>query len=345
MKNEDLSGISKRFQTFAKDCEGSSELYHFLSLKIAEDEDLLRIASKSREGQPEPNLLFGAIHLLLINGEEHALQRYYPSLVLNFGAADHAYPSFRKFALDYTVEIVQILQQKLVQTNEVQRSAYLFPAILTVSAYFEDRPMALVELGASAGLNLLWDQYLFQYDAEEPVGFSGSSLTVTCTLKGSKRPDISRIMPVISSRTGIDLSPIDVTNQDQITWLQALVWPEHFDRKARLSKALRIALVNPVNLVQGDAIDLLPQILSKTPPSEIPCVYHTWVANQMSGEQREQLLQIVDEFGQKQDIVHIHTNIEPHLHATVYRNGERIDLPLANVDGHARWIEWLADLS
>jgi hypothetical protein len=342
MKNEDLSGISKRFQTFAKDCEGSSELYHFLSLRIAEDEDLLRIASKSREGQPEPNLLFGAIHLLLINGKEHALRRYYPSLVLNFEPADHAYPSFRKFALDHTDEIVQILQEKLVQTNEVQRSAYLFPAILTVSAYFKDRQLALVELGASAGFNLLLDQYLYQYGEGEPIGLSGSSLKLACTFKGSKRPDISAIIPIISSRTGIDLSPIDVTNQDQITWLQALVWPEHFDRKVRLSKAVKIALDNPVNMMEGDAISLLPDILEEVNQSIVPFVYHTWVANQMSSEQREQLLLIIDEFGQKRDIVHIHTNIEPHLHSTVYRNGERIDLPLANVDGHARWIEWLA---
>ena len=164
---DDLTEISKRFRVFAGDCDGSSELYHFLSLKLAEDEDLLRIASMSREGQPEPNLFFGAIHLLLINGKAHALRRYFPSLVLNFEAPEDAYPSFRKFALDHSDEIVQLLQEKLVQTNEVQRSAHLFPAILTASRFFEDRPVALVELGASAGFNLLWDHYIYQYDEDE----------------------------------------------------------------------------------------------------------------------------------------------------------------------------------
>jgi hypothetical protein len=131
-------------------------------------------------------------------------------------------------------------------------------------------------------------------------------------------------------------------NQDQIKWLQALIWPEHFDRKGRLTKALRIALVNSVPIQLGEATELLPSLMNSVPLSEVPVVYHTWVANQMSSDQRALLLNLINNFGKQRDIVHIHTNIEPHLHATIYCNGARIDLPLANVDGHGRWIEWLA---
>ncbi len=339
--SQDLSEIAERFRIFATECEGSSEIYQFLATKIAEDEEILAIAKMSRDGQPEPNMLFGVVHLLLINGIASPLRRYYPSLALNFESAEFAFPLFKKFVLDHVDDIVPLLQEKLVQTNEVQRSAYLYPAILTTSQFFEARPVSLIELGSSAGFNLLWDQYQFQYDEEAPIGPSGSSLTITGTFKGEKRPNFALPGPTLSNRIGIDLHPIDVMNQDQITWLQALVWPEHFDRKSRLTKALRIALVNPLEMIEGDVITLLPSVLAKVPKSEVPVVYHTWVANQMSAEQQELLLQIIDDFGQKRDIVHIHTNIEPHLHATIYRKGERIDLPLANVDGHARWIEWL----
>ena len=341
MKNEDLSGISQRFLAFAMDCEGSSELYHSLALKVAEDEDLLRIAQMSRAGQPEPNMLFGVVHWLLLQGKSHALGRYYPSIDVNFEKPKDAYPSFRMFALENSSEILPLLQKHLVQTNEVQRCAYLLPAILSAGQYFEGRGISVIELGASAGFNLLWDHYRYQYDDEEPIGLLESSLAISSAWKGDNRPNLTGSFPEIKSRIGIDLSPIEVKDFGQMSWLHALIWPEHFDRRVRLSKAVKIALDNPVHMVEGDAISVLPDILDEVHPSIVPFVYHTWVANQMSQKQRDQLLQIIDDFGQKRDIVHIHTNIEPHLHATIYRNGERIDLPLANVDGHARWIEWL----
>jgi hypothetical protein len=342
MNDDGLAGIAERFRSFAKDCEGSSELYHFLSIQIAKDDDLLRIAQMSREGQPEPNLLFGVVHYLLIMGKPHPLFRYYPSLDLNFESAKFAFPLFKQFVLDHVDDIVPLLQEKLVQTNEVQRCAYLYPAILTTWQFFEGRPVSLIELGSSAGFNLLWDQYQYRYDNGTPIGVPSSSLTVESTFRGECRPNFDLPHPTIGDRIGIDLNPIDVKNQEEVTWLQALVWPEHLDRKARLSKAIGIALENPITVMEGDAISLLHRVLENVDRSNVPFVFHTWVANQMSPEQRESLLQIIGDFGQRQDIVHIHTNIEPHLHATIYLKGDRIDLPLAIVDGHARWIEWMA---
>ena len=333
--------LADQFVSFAQECAGSSELYHLLSLKIAQDEDILAIADSSRVGQPQPNMLFAAVHYLLMNGKANPLSRYYPSLTLEPESPEFAFPAFRKFVLMHSGEISTILEERLVQTNEAQRSAYLFPAIHTIHRLFSDKKASLIEVGSSAGFNLLWDQYAYQYDEEEPVGLTGSSLTISSSFRGDKRPDLSGSFPLVSNRIGIDLNPIDLMDRDQVLWLQALVWPEHFERKARLNKAIRVAMVNPINVVQGDATEVLPAILADVPSSDVAYVYHTHVANQMTPEQRAKLLQIIDDFGQKQDIVHIHNNIEPHLHATIYRNGERMDRPLAKVDGHARWIEWL----
>ena len=130
-------------------------------------------------------------------------------------------------------------------------------------------------------------------------------------------------------------------NQDQITWLQALVWPEQFERRSRLTKAVRIAMVNPVEMVTGDAVEELPGLLSAVAPTDVAVVYHTHFINQLSDDSRARLLATVQEVGSKRDLIHIHNNIEPHLHATVFRSGERIEVPLAKTDGHANWIEWL----
>lgn len=74
--------IAQRFRNFAKnECKCSSELYEFLSNQIAGDNGLLKLCAYTRTGQPIPNLLFGAIHYLLLRGTNHRLSEYYPSIV------------------------------------------------------------------------------------------------------------------------------------------------------------------------------------------------------------------------------------------------------------------------
>jgi hypothetical protein len=334
--------LAERFRLFSCSCEGSSELYRILSARIAEDEELLNVASMCQTGQPEPNLFLGAVHHLLNDGKANPLSRYYPSINLEADSPDLAFPAFRKFVLSHEKEIVEVLQSKLVQTNEVQRSAYLFPAIQTLSRLFGEKPLFSIEIGPSAGFNLLWDQYQYRYDGSDPLGLEGSSILLESSFRGDRRPELSSAFPAVSGRVGIDLNPIDLMDRDQVKWLQALIWPEQYERKARFIKAIRISLINPVSMIQGHATDILPSVLLDVPRSEVAMVYHTHVANQMSAEELEKLLDIVEEFGQQRDIVHLHNNIEPHLHATIYRNGERIEMPIAKTDGHARWIEWLA---
>ena len=340
----ELAELADEFRNFAHYCKDNSELYQYLSNKIAEDEEILALANLSQTGQPVPNLLFGAVHYLLMKEKTHALTRYYPSLSLEPESPEQSFPAFRKYCQSHFDKIAEILETRLVQTNEVMRSAFLFPAFLAVKSLFGDKPFSMIEIGASAGFNLLWDHYAYQYEDLGPFGLLSSSLTLTSSFRGDRRPDFSIAVPTISNRVGFDLNPIDLMNQDEVQWLQALIWPEHFERKARLNKAIRIAMVNPVQLIKGDATVLVGAQLATVPETEVAVVYHTFVANQMSPEQRSRLLATIDEFGQRQDVVHIHNSIEAdlRLHATVYRGGERIEMPLADTDGHARWIEWLA---
>lgn len=337
-----LAEASSQFADYSQYFHDSSGLYEFLTVRIAKDKELLTIATHSQAGQPIPNMLFGAVHYLLANGKVDPLSRYYPSLTLNHESPDHVFPAFKKFVLTHSQQIIEMLETRLVQTNEVRRSAFLYPAFKTVNRLFDNKPLSLIEIGPSAGFNLLWDHYLYQYDTEESIGLSDSSLTLTSSFRGDGRPDLSGSMPLVRSRTGIDLHPIDLMDRDQIQWLQALIWPEHHERKMRLNKAIRIAMVNPVEMIQGNALEVLPRVLASVPETEVAAVYHTFVANQFTEEQRQSLLKIVEDYGSKRDVIHIHNCIEPHLHATIYMNGERFDMALAHTDPHGRWIEWLA---
>src|SRR5699024_2083466 len=125
--------LSKRFLHFANmECKGSSPLYEYLSMEIAEDNELLTIASKAGKGQPAPNLFFGAVHFLLHGGKEHLLKDFYPSITVNPKLYEAAFPVFKDFCITYRSEIEVVLKTRLVQTNEVRRCAYLYPVFCTI---------------------------------------------------------------------------------------------------------------------------------------------------------------------------------------------------------------------
>lgn len=233
------------------------------------------------------------------------------------------------------------MRSRLVQTNEVRRSAYLFPSLVFASSYFDSRALALVEIGTSAGLNLIWDCYRYSYGGESVYGDLASPVLITSSFRGPKPAALSAAMPPISNRIGLDLNIVDTSIPDQADWLRALVWPEHEERRELMDAALMERSRVELDLRVGDGFSWIEGIAEGLPAEVLVCVYHTHVANQISEESRTRFLDQMARIGAKRDLVHVFNNIEPHLHLTAYRDGVRMEVPIANTDGHARWIEWL----
>src|SRR5207302_3829596 len=141
-----------------------SPLYMNLALRVAEDSELLRLAASVEEKAALPNLFFAAVHLLLLKGEHHQLAAFYPSLNNSSKHYDYVYPYFRSFVLERKNGIGEIIRTRSVQTNEVGRCAVLVPAFELAARQAKNRPLALIEIGSSAGLTLLWDRYHYRYD-------------------------------------------------------------------------------------------------------------------------------------------------------------------------------------
>src|SRR5215218_1913808 len=151
--------LADRFACFAlEECHDSSPLYERLALGVADDPAMLALAAYARPGQPTPNLLFAAVQYLLLGGTPHPLAAFYPGLAHDPVAGGDPYPAFHDFCRQHADSIRELLETRLVQTNEVRRSACLLPAFCWVARLAGDRPLALLEIGASAGLNLLWDR-------------------------------------------------------------------------------------------------------------------------------------------------------------------------------------------
>src|SRR3989449_10779097 len=226
MLDSQVETLSKQFKYFSeKVYPGSSPLYQGRSARIAEDPEILSLASESRKGEIVPNLFFATVHFLLLQGTEHPLSAFFPSLCSSSGGGGDPYPYFRSFCLENKNRIRYLASSKRVQTNEVQRCACLLPAFELVARESSGRPLSIVDIGASAGLNLLWDRYGYNYGNGRRCGDVSSSVQISCTLRGELNPPIPEILPLVESRVGIDLNPLDVRNQEEMLWLRSLVWP------------------------------------------------------------------------------------------------------------------------
>lgn len=156
-----------------------------------------------------------------------------------------------------------------------------------------DGPIALIELGASAGLCLIPDRYSYRYDT--PRGFTsllGDPLAplVECRVSGADPPTR---MPDIVWRAGIDLHPLDPSDPDDARWLELLVWPEHDDRRERLTAALAVAARDQLRIVAGDLIDMLPGLASEAPGAATLVVMHTAVFNYLAPERRVRAIDVI----------------------------------------------------
>lgn len=325
---------------------GRSPLYVSLAMRVAKDPELLELAAQAWEKNALPNLFFAAVHLLLLKGEHHQLAAFYPSLNNASRHYDYVYPYFRSFVLEHENEISEIITTHSVQTNEVGRCAILVPAFELVARQAKNRPLALIEIGSSAGLTLLWDRYHYQYGANLQCGDQNSPVQVECLLRGEKRPPITNTLPKIASRLGIDLNPIDLNDSENVQWLRALVWPEHQKRARQLEQAIRIARHDPPLIVSGDALELLPSVIDGIPNNVPLCVYQSFTLSLAEGEPRERLKSLLGKASESRSLFHISLEWAKNSEAPLLtlssligrENTERI---LARGQAHGEWLEWL----
>ncbi|MCA1064014.1 DUF2332 domain-containing protein [Rossellomorea aquimaris] len=338
----DISALSKTFQHFAaRECKGSSELYEYLSVKISEDEDILALSANAQKGQPVPNLLLGAVHYLLWTGVDHPLKTYYPSVTGNaVRIDDETFTMFKSFCSLYRDEIISLLKEKRVQTNEVRRCAYLYPVFSMIYQRVE-KPLSLIEIGTSAGLQLLWDQYSYSYGTEEVFGHPHSPVHLTSRIKGKPPSFLPDSAPPVASRIGLDLHVSDLRTDEDYVWLKSLIWPEHKERRELFENAAAYFRKNPVNLLEGDGVALLSEVIRNIPEDSVVCLFHTHVANQFPEELKNELMEKVKSIGRKRDVFHIYNNMwDRKLHVDSIVNGVESSHTMGETDGHGRWFEW-----
>ncbi|MGF2715404.1 DUF2332 domain-containing protein [Bacillus cereus] len=336
--------VANLFRDFSvNECKGSSPLYEYLSIKISEDEEVLTLAFNAQPGQPIPNLLLGAVHYLLLKGKEHSLKRYYYSLVEDAGTDtnfENAFHQFKDFCHVYREEIITLLQTKLVQTNEVRRCAYLYPSFCYIFNKV-NKPLALIEIGTSSGLQLFWDQYRYSYGMEEVYGNTQSNVHLTSEIRGDNMPYLLKQSPPVVERIGLDLHVNDLNDDEDYLWLRALIWPEHKERLVLFDQAAELVKEQSVQLIEGDGVVLLPSIVDQIREDVVICIFHTHVANQIPENVKHTLEKQIKEIGAKRDVFHLYNNMwDRDLHIDYYINGNEYCETVGETEGHGKWFSW-----
>ena len=252
----DLEPIARRYLRFADaEARGSSPSYDAWSQAVAADRDLLERLATLPPGKQQPNLVFAAL-------------RWH-------GARAGDGPSLRRGILDQWDAVSATIRQRSTQTNEPARCAAVLPLLHRIGG-----PIALIELGASAGLCLIPDQYSYRYSDGTVVDPPGgpSEVVLECRLAAGRLPGDLAIPPIVW-RVGVDLNPLDPADPDTAAWLTALVWPEHDQRRKRLTAALRLAAAQNLRFEPGDLCDRLAgrlaELVGEAPADATPVVLHS----------------------------------------------------------------------
>ena len=336
----ELDPLAQRFTQFADEARTyAGPLYEELSRQIAADADLRAVARHVRR-PPIPNVFFAAVHFLLAEKAEHDLRMFYGSLCDDPRPASHARPAFRDFVLSNTAALIPLLETRITQTNEVSRCSYLLPAFVVVHKSAGGRPLALIDVGCSAGLHLRWDRYYYDYGVAQ-IGDPRSAVSIRCELHGPGRPPLPATFPECRFRLGIDLSPVDLRNSTERRWFDALIWPDHAARRRLAAAAIDALLRDPPALVKGDAVDVLAEQLERVPSDTSLVVYNSAALCQGGAVEQNAIAQVLAAFSFRRPLHWLHCeSLEMRLRAI--EDGRIVDTKLANIDGHGRWLEWLA---
>jgi hypothetical protein len=332
--------LAHRFTRFASEAEAyGSLLYAHLSRHVAADDELLAIA-RHVSRPPVPNVFFAAVHFLLAETPEHDLAQFYRSVSDHPQPASNAGPAFRDFVLSNRASLIPLLETRITQTNEVSRCAFLLPALTTVYRSAGGLPLALIDVGCSAGLHLRWDHYYYDYGVVH-AGDSSAAVVITCELRGFRTPPVPARFPACTFRLGIDLSPVDLRNPIDRRWFEALIWPEHTGRRSLARAAIEELLRDPPQIVEGDATHVLDAQLRKVPSDTSLVVYNSAALCQGGPADEHAIAEVLNAWSSRRPIHWLHCEGEEVVLRDV--NNRRVsETKLANKDGHGRWLEWLA---
>ena len=304
--------IAERYRHFADfEAAGRSPLYAELAAGVSRDAEVQAWLEGLPKPKRQPNLLFAAYRLL--------------------AGTPSGWPEFRQRLSERRGEIEAVMLERRTQTNEPARCALMLPLLAALP-----QPLALLEVGASAGLCLLPDRYGYDYDGGPRLG-DGSPI-LRCTPTGE--PPLPAALPEVVWRAGLDLEPIDLGDEAKLRWLELLVWPGEEYRLDTLRGAIEVARRDPPRVVVGDLTTDLAALASEAPRDATLVVFHTAVLVYVARDGRAAFRATVAYLGATwiacEGAPILDFEPGPPDAMALALNGRRV----AWADGHGSWLSW-----
>lgn len=361
------------FRSFATMAAQSSPLYAALAEQISGDARLLEVFATA--GDRHATLAFAVVQRVLADHPDEPLAAYYASFGGDRAPDGDLAKAFETFVLRHRDRIEALLTTRDTQSNEPLRAAQLRPAFGWAQAGL-GRPLALIEIGTSAGLLLHPDRYGYEYVFDDgtvlecPPAISADhrdavpAPVLRCQVRGTAMP--KTLAPLVtkdlrlSSRVGLDLNPLDPADAETRAWLHAQVWPEEADRRAHLDAALTLAARLPARLRKGDALDILPAAVGMVSAPAVPCVFVSNTLAHFDAGSRAAFADLIRGLGSRRDLVLILKESEPvglglftpraavdasappydALGAVLFQAGRERCFSLGTAGRHDAWLEW-----
>jgi hypothetical protein len=288
--------------------------------------------------------LCGALHAAALTGRDSALRAQYPEQCSQW-SADGVWSAARAFLAREQAWVADFIRSP-PQTNEVARAIALLPGFLAFAASSE-RDIDTLELGASAGLNLNWDQFHFR-TAGWSWGPTGG-VPIETAWDGPAPP--LHVTPRIRSRAACDANPLDVRDPTQRLRLRSYIWADQAARLARFDAAAELAIAAGVHVERADAAEWLAQRLAQREPGVATLIYHSVFLQYPPRETQKALRTMIEAAGARAsaDAPLAWLRLEPEALLGGPRDSVRflVDLTtwpggdhrvLAVTDGHARAV-------
>lgn len=350
----EVAACRKQFADFARQTANGTPLYSRIAAGIADDPALAALLIIAPEQQRLPVLLLACVQSLLLDEPDAELARFYPNLAGRHVATGDPLPAFRAFCESHRGQLADLLATRHTQTNEIGRTALFLPCFGELER--EVGALAHIDVGASAGLNLLLPRYDFVYEPGGTVA-AGSTVRLTCGTRGPV--PVPERHPTVVAAVGIDPSPIDVGHRDQARWLEACVWPDQVERFERLSAAIEMARDLGVDVRRGDAVTDVVNVVREQADHGHPVVTTSWVMNYLTAGERRAFVAELDRVGSSTDVSLVYaespglcpelpgippagsTEQPTALVIVRWRDGRRIASHVANAHPHGAWMHWV----
>lgn len=290
--------LAQVYRRFAEvDAAKISPLYAQIATALSESEDALRVIEAAPPRRRHPTAILAALHDLALAGQTPALATAF-SMTTTPSASRPGGPEVGQVAVGVVVGMGDLLVERVtgrkVRDDEGGRHAVLYPAVGEVARRVGAGSVGLIDVGRSAGLNLIVDRVGIAYSNGQSLGDGTSAVQVSASVVGDGRLP-SAPMPEVVSRVAVGGDLVDVTDVDEARWLRACVPPDQVGQLARLGAELDFAAADPPELVSGEIVEVLPEAIAMTPDDVLPVVITTWALSSLDLEGRLRFLQRLHE--------------------------------------------------